>query len=546
MPFRGISIDDEGSIIYDGEKFIVNNLSKVPDDFNPGDKPVVGLPKTHPSHPQNRKPSSAPKYVLPPVIYTAFDNKRAEEHKEHVQEASGSHESEEREKRRETGSNKPSLSGFPQDMEWQPDISALGLVNFVDVPGNSIDPADMEFYLAARHNPVVHEVQIAIQCEGIPPAFQGDPERYLRLCGEYGIDEENDAEARAYLDYIMYGKPSLSSLNDLNTVGSEQFQANTPRTGALFVTNTPYSLTTPTTQPTSTPSPTPMSATLFVTNTPHFTATPTATWIPTSTLIPSEAYVLQSFVVDESVVVNEPFDKSLGIELTLYGAKWVDSSKKGLLSRDFNPIGGIDPFRVQTPVIGPDVRVELVSKEGPDDRGLGNYVVISFPASVYQTHEEIMQRLANDPNHNPDQWREDGRIFIGFGHLSVIEGHIQPGIFINSEDKAIIGTTGNTGTQKRKDNPEDEEINRHLDLSLAYFGSPSSDGRGMVETTNLMRSSPDCVDCYIAFAERSNLFPDNNVFTVHGENLDPVRVWPELDELGQAQDEKGKRIYDRE
>ena len=376
----------------------------------------------------------------------------------------------------------------------------------------------------------------------------------------------------------MYGKPSLSSLNDLNTVGSEQFQANTPRTGALFVNNTPYSLTTPTTQPTSTPSPTPMSAALFVTNTPHFTATPTATWpptltplptlnqtelahllrpleptasptatwIPTSTLIPSEAYVLQSFVVDESVVVNEPFDKSLGIELTLYGAKWVDSSKKGLLSRDFNPIGGIDPFRVQTPVIGPDVRVELVSKEGPDDRGLGNYVVISFPASVYQTHEEIMQRLANDPNHNPDQWREDGRIFIGFGHLSVIEGHIQPGIFINSEDKAIIGTTGNTGTQKRKDNPEDEEINRHLDLSLAYFGSPSSDGRGMVETTNLMRSSPDCVDCYIAFAERSNLFPDNNVFTVHGENLDPVRVWPELDELGQAQDEKGKRIYDRE
>ena len=84
MPFRGISIDDEGSIIYDGEKFIVNNLSKVPDDFNPGDKPVVGLPKTHPSHPQNRKPSPAPKYVPPPGIHTAFDNKRAEEHQEHA------------------------------------------------------------------------------------------------------------------------------------------------------------------------------------------------------------------------------------------------------------------------------------------------------------------------------------------------------------------------------------------------------------------------------------------------------------------------------
>jgi len=78
-------MDDEGSIIYDGEKFVVNHPGKVPDNFDPGDKLVVGLPKTHPSHPQNRKPSPAPKYVPPSVIYTAFDNKRAEEHnKEHV------------------------------------------------------------------------------------------------------------------------------------------------------------------------------------------------------------------------------------------------------------------------------------------------------------------------------------------------------------------------------------------------------------------------------------------------------------------------------
>ena len=170
---------------------------------NPSPPPYGGpgpvIPGIVPIRPNTLpKPTPAPYLPSPPP---GIEIAGYTQHQQPVQEASGSHESEEEEKRRETGSNEPSLSGFPQDMEWQPDISALGLVNFVDVPGNSIDPADMEFYLAARHNPVVHEVQIAIQYEGFPPAFQGYPERYLRLCGEYGIDEENDAEARAYLDY---------------------------------------------------------------------------------------------------------------------------------------------------------------------------------------------------------------------------------------------------------------------------------------------------------------------------------------------------------
>ena len=38
MSFNGpaLSFDDEGSILFDGEKFIVNNPSKVPDNFNSG------------------------------------------------------------------------------------------------------------------------------------------------------------------------------------------------------------------------------------------------------------------------------------------------------------------------------------------------------------------------------------------------------------------------------------------------------------------------------------------------------------------------------
>ena len=238
-------------------------------------------------------------------------------------------------------------------------------------------------------------------------------------------------------------------------------------------------------------------------------------------------YVLQSFVVDET------------LDIGLSDPDWADRSGVGLLSRDFNPIGWTDPppFQLQSPVIGPDVRVELVSRAGKDDRKLGNYVVISFPASVYQADEEIMQRLADDPKHDPSEWREGGRIFIGFGHLSEIAEHIQPEVYIDSENKAAIGMTGNTGWQ--------QNYVIHLDLSLAYFGSPSRGGTGMVDTTKLLRWKTDFVDYYTAFAERSNLFPDNNIFTVHGENLDPVRVWPELDKLERAKNEEKESIYAR-
>ncbi len=98
MSFTGFSSDDEGSIVYDGKKFIVTNPRQVPDDFNPGDKEVVGLPENHPSHPKNRQPSPIPKYVPPAVIYTAFDKHRAEEHQKRVQKAGDSGKPKEKEK----------------------------------------------------------------------------------------------------------------------------------------------------------------------------------------------------------------------------------------------------------------------------------------------------------------------------------------------------------------------------------------------------------------------------------------------------------------
>ena len=71
MSFNGpaLSFDDEGSILFDGEKFIVNNPSKVPDNFDSGGRPVIGLPETHPASPNYRRPW-LPSYIDPPVIST--------------------------------------------------------------------------------------------------------------------------------------------------------------------------------------------------------------------------------------------------------------------------------------------------------------------------------------------------------------------------------------------------------------------------------------------------------------------------------------------
>ncbi len=252
--------------------------------------------------------------------------------------------------------------------------------------------------------------------------------------------------------------------------------------------------------------------------------------MPDSTAAPAATeYVLQSFVVDESV--NEPLD----IELTWYGAKWVDSSKVGLLSRDFNPHGNTNEFQLRSPVIGPDVRVEIVSKEGKNDKKLGNYVVISFPASVYQENAEIMQRLADDPKHNPSEWREGGRIFIGFAHLSVIEKHIQPEAILDTVTNSMIGRTGNTGWQ--------QDYITHLDLSLAYFGPTRWNKTGFADAEDFMAKERTKVNRYMVFPIRSNLNPRGTSASVYGENLDPVRVWPELDEFEQAKNEKGESIY---
>ena len=77
-----------------------------------------------------------------------------------------------------------------------------------------IDPVDMEYHIAAQHNTVLRELRLMRQLEGIPPGLEGHSDRILSLCAEHGMDEENDAEARAFLEHTMNGGSRNHNIDD--------------------------------------------------------------------------------------------------------------------------------------------------------------------------------------------------------------------------------------------------------------------------------------------------------------------------------------------
>ena len=77
--------------------------------------------------------------------------------------------------------------------------------DFEEAEENRIDPADIKFYLAARHNPVLKELQLICQQENIPVVWRSHSDLLLRLCAEYGIDKKNDEKAAVFLDDFTNG-----------------------------------------------------------------------------------------------------------------------------------------------------------------------------------------------------------------------------------------------------------------------------------------------------------------------------------------------------
>ena len=241
--------------------------------------------------------------------------------------------------------------------------------------------------------------------------------------------------------------------------------------------------------------------------------------------------LLRSFVVDDKAEGG-----TLDIELSDF--EHANRSGLGLLSRDLNILKSKASFQIQSPVVGPDVRVEIVSRVDRHDRDLGNYVLISFPASVFLQNPQIMESLANDPNHNPCEWREGGRIFIGFAHLSSIDPeNIYPQAVLEDQGQATIGWTGNTAFHQNFEN--------HLDVSMAYFGPTEFNRDGFTDAMERMSerwdlNSPDRGEpnSYMILVESSNLYQGEGRGSVYGENIDIVRVWPQFDELENARTTK--------
>ncbi|MCY4071246.1 MAG: hypothetical protein OXG60_08095 [Chloroflexi bacterium] len=257
-----------------------------------------------------------------------------------------------------------------------------------------------------------------------------------------------------------------------------------------------------------------------------------------NTLNSARPPALPSFVVEDDAYHGGTLD----IELSDF--EWANRSGVGLLSRDLNPLGSTASFQVQSPVVGPDVRVEIVSWEDKHDRNLGNYVVVSFPASVFLQNPQLMESLAQSPNHNPSDWREDGRIFIGLGHLSTIDTqHIFPEAILQDAGQATIGWTGNTAFHL--------DLVNHLDVSMAYFGPTRFNRDGFADAMEHMSKDRTEPNSYMTLAIRSNLFQGEGKGSVYGENIDIVRIWPHFDRLKLARttrDEDGNNdsIYQQE
>ncbi|MCY4539860.1 MAG: hypothetical protein OXE52_16725 [Chloroflexi bacterium] len=58
--FTGFSSDQEGSIVFDGEQFIINNPEKVPENFDAGDKPVIYTRPPASNPPASTAPNDQP------------------------------------------------------------------------------------------------------------------------------------------------------------------------------------------------------------------------------------------------------------------------------------------------------------------------------------------------------------------------------------------------------------------------------------------------------------------------------------------------------
>ena len=127
---------------------------------------------------------------------------------------------------KQSDSTAQSASGGVQAADELPDIDDIKSQYVAGIGEITIHPADIEYQLAAQRNPVLYELRRAIRQEGIPALFQRHPKLYLSMCGEHGMDEENDKEAEDYLLYSLNGDSNHQNTDDpVNAVWQETLTA---------------------------------------------------------------------------------------------------------------------------------------------------------------------------------------------------------------------------------------------------------------------------------------------------------------------------------
>ena len=175
----------------------------------PGEShPLPSGPTTHPELPQTEAPKPNP-VTSPPPFDSGPSPYLTQEATSSAQPASSDEEADRRKQRiaeawqrfeaaKQSASNAQVQSDFAQT-ETLPDIDENVLRYVAGVGETTVHHVDMDYQIAAQYNAVLHEARLMVLQEGVPPALDGNPDLLLSLCGEFGMDEENDAEARAFL-----------------------------------------------------------------------------------------------------------------------------------------------------------------------------------------------------------------------------------------------------------------------------------------------------------------------------------------------------------
>ena len=204
MAFTGFSSDEEGSIVFDGEQFIINNPDNVPPDFDPGDRPVIYT-----------RPPVVPSTPVPPPTAPA-QQAQSESTSESTQSSQTFRLGERilRRNRERARQDAAAQSKAPplQVIDEVPDFAELGYIDSErlpvseapDWPGSTPlsqgQSLHVDHLLSTETDTLAREVLIGIRREGIPPeALLYD---FMSQYAEWGWDDLSSAWAVQVLNMI--------------------------------------------------------------------------------------------------------------------------------------------------------------------------------------------------------------------------------------------------------------------------------------------------------------------------------------------------------